>query len=135
MRQESALREALVSAFEAILQDEPDITVFNGLPRFVDGEDELPALAVHLTDIEPEQTWLDASQWQAILHVMVFVRANTPDTVLDSWADEVVFPVVAACEPLHRRCISLELTGYRYERSQEAATWAALDVQYTILFQ
>lgn len=134
MRRESAIREVLVSAFEAVLQDEADITVFNGLPPFVDGEWELPALAVHLTDIEADETWLDASQWRAVLHVRVFVRANTPDTVLDTWADEVIFPVVAACAPLHRRCLSLELTGYRYEHSQEAGMWAALDVQYTILF-
>ncbi|ELM3729954.1 phage tail protein [Edwardsiella piscicida] len=130
------IRKALVDEFRRVLKDEPEeVAIFNGLPAFVDGEEELPAVSVHLSDIADDDEYLDDPKWRAVLHVTVFVKSSLPDSTLDSWASRFVFPVVPNCRELLRLCSSIDLVGCTYDRSDVAATWAALDVKYNITFK
>ncbi|WP_237209056.1 phage minor tail U family protein [Salmonella enterica] len=49
------------------------VTLFDGLPAFVEQED-LPAIAVWLTDAQYTGLMTDEDDWQATLHTAVFLR-------------------------------------------------------------
>ncbi|MFS6802404.1 phage tail terminator protein [Edwardsiella tarda] len=129
------IRKALVDELHRVLKDESAVSIFNGLPSFVDGEGELPAVSVYLSDIADDDEFLDDPKWRAVLHVTVFVKSSLPDSTLDSWASRFVFPVVPNCRELLRLCSSIDFVGCAYDRSDVAATWAALDVKYNITFK
>ncbi|STG07003.1 phage minor tail U family protein [Escherichia coli] len=67
--------------------------VFDGLPAFVDAQ-ELPAVAVWLSDAQYTGKMTDEDDWQAVLHIAVFIRAQAPDSELDMWMESTIFPAL-----------------------------------------
>ncbi|SUH38001.1 phage minor tail protein U [Salmonella enterica subsp. enterica] len=53
-----------------------------------------PALAVWLTDAQYAGVMTDEDDWQAVLHVAVFLKAQAPDAELDTWMEEKIFPAL-----------------------------------------
>lgn len=51
-------------------------------------EQDLPAVAVYISDAEYTGDSLDEDSWQAVLHIEVFLKASSPDTALDSRMEE-----------------------------------------------
>lgn len=51
--------------------------------RFLD-EQDLPAVAVYLSDARASDESVDEDMWTAVLHVEVFLKATATDSALDS---------------------------------------------------
>jgi hypothetical protein len=52
-------------------------------------------VAVYLSDAEYTGDSLDEDSWQAVVHIEVFLKASSPDSALDSWMEEKVYPAMA----------------------------------------
>lgn len=79
------IRAAILSALKANIAER--VTWFDGRPVFID-EQELPAVAVYLTDASAADEFVDEDTWEAVLHVEVFLRAKETDSALDTWMEE-----------------------------------------------
>ncbi|HCP2472559.1 TPA: phage tail protein, partial [Escherichia coli] len=87
------IRAAILSALKGNIADR--VTWFDGRPVFID-EQELPAVAVYLTDASATEEFVDEGTWEAVLHIEVFLRAKETDSVLDMWMEEKILPALEA---------------------------------------
>ena len=55
---------------------------YDGRPAFLAPE-ELPAVAVYLTDAKATGGSIDEEEWEAVLHIEVFLKATATDSELD----------------------------------------------------
>ncbi|EBO9661235.1 phage tail protein [Salmonella enterica subsp. enterica] len=108
-------------------------TLFDGLPAFIEPED-LPALAVWLTDAQYTGAMTDENDWQAVLHVAVFLKAQAPDAELDTWMEEKIFPVLEEINNLDNLIDTMTPRGYDYQRDSEMATWGMAEITYQITY-
>lgn len=81
MNRHSAIRAAILAKLKAEITD--TVTWFDGRPVFLE-EQDLPAVAVYLSDAEYTGDSLDEDSWQAVVHIEVFLKASSPDSALDS---------------------------------------------------
>ncbi|HEM7928229.1 TPA: phage tail protein, partial [Citrobacter farmeri] len=88
----SDIRQAIIDVLEGAIGH--DAIYFDGRPVAFE-ENEFPAVAVFLTDAEPTDAVLDANEWQATLHIEVFLPAQVPDSELDEWMESRVYPAMA----------------------------------------
>lgn len=79
------IRAAVLSALKDNISER--VSWFDGRPVFID-EQELPAVAVYLTDASAADEFVDEGTWEATLHIEVFLRAKEPDSALDMWMEE-----------------------------------------------
>lgn len=79
MTRHSAVRQAIIAALKKT--DDGSTTFFDGRPVVVE-EDELPAVAVYLSDAQYTGPEVDGDIWSAVLHVEVFLKATAPDSAL-----------------------------------------------------
>ena len=98
-------------------------TFFDGLPAFIDAQ-ELPAVAVWLSDAQYTGKMTDEDDWQAVLHIAVFIRAQAPDSALDMWMESTIFPALNDIPALSGLIDTLIPLGFNYQRDNEMATWA-----------
>lgn len=91
MSKHTAIRLAVLDQLKTSIPDR--VTWFDGRPVFLE-EQDLPALAVYLTDAEYTGESLDEDSWQAVLHIEVFLKSTTPDSTLDAWMEEKVYPAL-----------------------------------------
>lgn len=91
MNKHSAIRAAILAKLKADITD--TVTWFDGRPVFLE-EQDLPAVAVYLSDAEYTGDSLDEDSWQAVLHIEVFLKASSPDTALDSRMEEKIYPAM-----------------------------------------
>ncbi len=96
-------------------------TFFDGLPAFVDAQ-ELPAVAVWLSDAQYTGKMTDEDDWQAVLHIAVFIRAQAPDSELDMWMESTIFPALNDVPALSGLIDTLIPLGFNYQRDNEMAT-------------
>lgn len=82
------IRAAVLSALKENISER--VSWFDGRPVFID-EQELPAVAVYLTDASAADEFVDEGTWEATLHIEVFLRAKEPDSALDMWMEEKFF--------------------------------------------
>ncbi|MFX4314653.1 phage tail protein, partial [Enterobacter sp. 63] len=75
----SDIRKVIIDALESAIGT--DAIYFDGRPAVLE-EGDFPAVAVYLTDAEYTGEELDADNWQAILHIEVFLEAQVPDSDL-----------------------------------------------------
>ena len=87
------IRAAVLSALKENISER--VSWFDGRPVFID-EQELPAVAVYLTDASAADEFVDEGTWEATLHIEVFLRAKEPDSVLDMWMEEKILPALEA---------------------------------------
>ena len=60
------IRAVILSALKGNIADR--VTWFDGRPVFID-EQELPAVAVYLTDASATAEFVDEGTWEAVLHL------------------------------------------------------------------
>ena len=131
MSKHSAIRAAILAKLKNDITG--DVTWFDGRPAFLE-EQDLPAVAVYLSDAEYAGQTLDADDWQAVLHVEVFLKASNPDTALDNWMEEKVYPAMAMVPQLDQLIETITPQGYDYQRDDEMATWGSVDLTYSITY-
>ncbi|AMO48888.1 Minor tail protein U [Enterobacter sp. FY-07] len=107
---------------------------FDGRPAFL-SPDDLPAVAVYLTDAECTEDSLDEDMWSAVLHIEVFLKATETDSALDAWVEEKIYPVMKNIVALDSLVETLSPSGYDYQRDDEATTWGSADLKYSITYQ
>lgn len=131
MNRHSAIRAAILEKMKADITD--PVTWFDGRPVFLE-EQDLPAVAVYLSDAEYTGDSLDEDSWQAVVHIEVFLKASSPDTALDSWMEEKVYPAMAFIPGLDDLVETFTPQGYDYQRDDEMATWGSVDFTYVITY-
>jgi len=129
MNKHTAIRAAVLDKLKGDIVD--SVTWFDGRPVFLE-EQDLPAVAVYLSDAEYTGNTLDEDSWQATLHVEVFLKAANPDSALDSWMEEKVYPSMASVPALAGLIETITPQGYDYQRDDEMATWGSVDLSYSL---
>lgn len=109
------------------------VTWFDGRPGFLDEED-LPAVAVYLTDARASDDNIDEDMWSALLHIEVFLKAKEPDSALDAWMEEKVYPALGDIPELLPLIELMNASGYDYQRDDEAMMWGSADLSYSISY-
>ncbi|WP_279025125.1 phage minor tail U family protein [Gibbsiella quercinecans] len=127
-----AIRSAVLTALKQSITD-PSVTWYDGRPAFL-GADELPAVAVYLTDAQPTHEMLDEDVWGAILHIEVFLKASNTDSELDKWMESHIYPAMADIPALTGLIETMTAVGYDYQRDDEAATWGSADLKYSLTY-
>lgn len=131
MNKHSAIRAAVLAKLKIDIND--PVTWFDGRPVFLE-EQDLPAVAVYLSDAEYTGETLDEDSWQAVLHVEVFLKAINPDSALDAWMEEKVYPSMASVPALADLIETITPQGYEYQRDDEMATWGSVDLSYSLTY-
>lgn len=131
MNRHSAIRAAILAKLKVDITD--TVTWFDGRPVFLE-EQDLPAVAVYLSDAEYTGDSLDDDSWQAVIHIEVFLKASSPDSALDSWMEENVYPAMAFIPGLTELVETFTPQGYDYQRDDEMATWGSVDFTYLITY-
>lgn len=130
MRTHSAIRRAVINALSDHVGD---IVVHDGRPVFLE-EDELPVIAVYLTDAAPTSGVLDDDQWQAVLHIEVFLKASNPDSKLDEWMEDKIYPAMQSVPALAGLIETMSAAGYDYQRDDEMCLWGSADLTYHLTY-
>ncbi|MEH4624843.1 phage minor tail U family protein [Phytobacter diazotrophicus] len=125
------IRAAVLNALKDNITD--SVTWFDGRPAFLEVQD-LPAVAVYLTDAQFTGAMVDEDQWSATLHIEVFLKADLPDAALDEWMESRVYPVLSDITGLSDLIELMAPLGYDYQRDDEMATWGSADMQYSITY-
>ncbi|NIF58966.1 phage tail protein [Enterobacter sp. Ap-916] len=131
MSKHSAIRAAVLAKLKADISD--SVTWFDGRPAFLE-EGDLPAVAVYLSDAEYTGATIDADDWQATLHIEVFLKASNPDTALDTWLEEKIYPALQEIPGLEALIEIMTPQGYDYQRDDEMATWGSVDLTYSLTY-
>ncbi|MFJ5503819.1 phage tail terminator protein [Pectobacterium carotovorum] len=132
MIKHSAIRKSVLDALKASVSA-GSVTFFDGRPGFLDVQD-LPAIAVYLSDAESTDDYLDAGLWRATLHVEVFLKAASPDSELDNWVEREILPVMENIPDLNELIETTIPQGYEYQRDDEAVTWGSADIKYSLTY-
>ncbi len=59
---------------------------------------------------------MDEDDWQAVLHIAVFIRAQAPDSELDMWMESTIFPALSHAPALSGLIDTLIPLGFNYQR-------------------
>lgn len=129
------IRSIVVDALILAVNNKKGVIVFDGLPAYIDENAELPAIAVHISDIKPSGEYLDEDLWCATLHITVLEQMGTPDSELDDWVSNIIIPVIDECGALARRCCSIDYSGMEYPRNEASAACSVVDVLYDITYK
>lgn len=108
-------------------------TWFDGRPAFL-ADTDLPAVAVYLSDAGYTGGMLDVDTWQSTLHIEVFLRSAQPDSALDTWMEEKIYPALSCVPALTPLIDTMTPEGYEYRRDDEMATWGSVDLTYTLTY-
>ena len=125
------IRAAVLAALKRNIIEQ--VTWFDGRPGFLDEED-LPAVAVYLTDARASDDNIDEDMWSALLHIEVFLKAKEPDSALDAWMEEKVYPALGDIPELLPLVELMNASGYDYQRDDEAMMWGSADISYSISY-
>ena len=123
------IRAATLAALKRSISD--DVTWFDGRPVFI-AEEDLPAVAVYLTEPRATGDTIDEDMWSAFLHIEVFLKAVSPDSALDEWMESRVYPAVENIPELVGVIETMSPFGYDYLRDDEAMLWGSADLSYSI---
>jgi len=125
------IRAAVLNALKDNITD--SVTWFDGRPAFLEVQD-LPAVAVYLTDAQFTGAMVDEDQWSATLHIEVFLKADLPDAALDEWMESKIYPVLSDIPGLSDLIELMAPLGYDYQRDEDMSTWGSADMQYSITY-
>lgn len=131
MSKHTQIRQAVTSQLQREITE--PVTWFDGRPAFLD-EQDLPAVAVYLSDAEYTGDTLDEDSWQAALHVEVFLKSAQPDSALDSWMESHIYPALSNIPTLNTLIETMTPQGYDYQRDEEMATWGSVDLTYLLTY-
>ncbi|WP_313471645.1 phage tail terminator protein [Atlantibacter hermannii] len=125
------IRKAVLDALKA--GNAQAVTWFDGRPSVLDAQD-LPAVAVYLTDAESSGESVDEDMWRATLHIEVFLKGDDTDSALDEWMENNIYPVMTSIPTLSGVLETMSARGYDYQRDDELATWGSADLQYSVSY-
>ena len=125
------IRAAVLAALKRNITEQ--VTWFDGRPGFLEEED-LPAVAVYLTDARASDDNIGEDMWSALLHIEVFLKAKEPDSALDAWMEEKVYPALGDIPELLPLIELMNASGYDYQRDDEAVMWGSADLSYSISY-
>ena len=125
------IRAAVLDALKDNITD--SVAWFDGRPAFLEVQD-LPAVAVYLTDAQFTGAMVDEDQWSATLHIEVFLKADLPDAALDEWMESRIYPVLSDIPGLSDLIELMSPLGYDYQRDEDMSTWGSADMQYSITY-
>lgn len=125
------IRAAILTALKKGITE--PVTWFDGRPAVLDPED-LPALAVYLTDAQATEDSIDEDMWNATLHIEVFLKASETDSALDEWMESRVYPNLSNIPDLNTLIETMAAQGYDYQRDDEMATWGSADMKYSLSY-
>jgi predicted nucleic acid-binding Zn ribbon protein len=131
MNKHTSIRNAVLDALTPHVGEKA--ALYDGLPAFIDAQD-LPAVAVWLTDAQYTGDELDGDSWKAVLHVAVFLKAIEPDRELDRWMEETVYPAVSDANKLVSLIDTMNTLGFDYQRDSEMVTWAMAEMSWQITY-
>lgn len=126
------IRAAILSALKKGITD--PVTWFDGRPAILDPED-LPALAVYITDAQSTEDSVDEDIWHATLHIEVFLKAAETDSALDEWMESRIYPNLNSVPGLSGLIETMSAQGYDYQRDDEMATWGSADMKYSLSYE
>jgi len=126
-----SIRTAVLDALKLSVAEA--VTWCDGRPALLEPED-LPAVAVFLTDAQATSESLDEDVWSATLHIEVFLKAAETDSALDKWMEEKIYPARGAIPALSGLVETMSAQGYDYQRDDEMAAWGSADLQYSIAY-
>lgn len=132
MNKHILIRQAVIDSLKTTITD-TSVKWFDGRPATLNS-DQLPAVAVYLTDSRPTFNTLDVDEWEAVLHVEVFLKATTPDSALDTWIENNIYPTFSDMPALNALTEMLVADGYDYQRDDEMATWGSADLRHTLTY-
>lgn len=89
---------------------------------------------VRVFKASPSGKMTDEDDWQAVLHIAVFIRAQAPDSELDMWMESTIFPALNDVPALSGLIDTLIPLGFNYQRDNEMATWAMAEITYQITY-
>lgn len=125
------IRTAVLEALKRNIAE--PVTWCDGRPALLEPED-LPAVAVYLTDAQATGESLDEDMWRAILHIEVFLKAAETDSALDAWMESRIYPALGDVPGLSAIVEAMSAQGYDYQRDDELVTWGSADLQYSITY-
>ncbi|ELY0886397.1 phage tail protein [Klebsiella pneumoniae] len=125
------IRQAVIEGLESVIGN--STIFFDGRPAVIEEED-FPAVAVYLTDAEYTGEDLDADTWQATLHIEVFLPAQVPDSQLDEWMENRVYPAISGISALNGLITVMVQQGYEYQRDDSLGLWSSADMKYSITY-
>ncbi|OAT47006.1 phage tail terminator protein [Providencia heimbachae] len=131
MIKHTKIRTLIIDGIKAHI---PNINLYDGRPVNFD-ESELPVIAVYLTEPHPDSNYLDSNQWMAILHVELFLKAAKTDSDLDKWVEEKLYPAIESISNLGDVLTDMTPKGFDYDRDDEMALWASVDLTYQIEYE
>lgn len=109
------------------------VVFFDGLPALIE-EGDIPAIAVYLTDAQYQGEMLDQNDWQAVLHMAVFLPAQATDEELDTWVENRILPVLSDEAALSQVIDTMVAHGYEYQRDSDATLWSMAELTYRITY-
>ncbi|MDO6406258.1 phage tail terminator protein [Pantoea phytobeneficialis] len=130
MNKHTLIRQAVISSLKTVITD-PSVRWYDGRPAVINAE-ELPAVVVYLTGAQPTGGMLDEDEWRATLHVEVFLKASSPDSVLDLWMENNIYPAFSDMPELTALVELVVADGYDYQRDEEMATWGSADLRHNL---
>jgi len=122
------------AVLDALPQQDGGATLFDGRPVAFD-ETDFPAVAVYLTDAEYHGDELDTDTRQAILHLEVFLPAQVPDSELDMWMENRIYPAMNNIPALSGLITTMVQQSYDYRRDDDLALWSSADLTYSITYE
>jgi hypothetical protein len=126
------IRRAVLHALEDRIGE--DALFFDGRPVVFE-ENDFPAVAVFLTDAEYTGEELDTDTWNATLHIELFMPAQVPDSELDAWMEDRIYPALENIPDLSGLITLMVTQGYDYQRDDELAAWSSADLKYSISYE
>lgn len=136
MKKHIEIRQAVITAIKSSLLEHgaSGVVILDGRPGFIDAKD-LPAVAVYISDAElaEELGSFCENVWDAVLHIEVFLKANSPDTELDNWTERL-YQEVSQSQALADLVITFTPQGYDYQRDEEMMTWGSSDLRIGITY-
>lgn len=131
MKIHTKIRKEVLELLQAKL---PDIENFyNGLPTFIDIEEQQLAVSVYLDDISLQEMTVCNDQWSANLNITIHLKSvENAEDELDEWAEKIREIIDNYSEFEHLE--SVNLSQYQYESDQNQRTWykatLIFDVEY-----
>jgi len=112
-------------------------TVFNGVPQSIQvaddeySDDELPAVAVFVSDAQVTDESFDSEEWAGVLHVVLYdVSSNQVEQVLNGYS-ETVHSVVTRDYTANGLLLSCARSSLASEKDNELP-WGMLDLMFNI---
>lgn len=131
MNKHTSIRNAILDRLAVTTGEH--VTLFDGLPAVIEPE-ELPAVVVWLTDAQHTAAELDADTWKAVLHVAVFLKSGEPDSELDDWMEEKIYPALSDIPQLLPLIDTMNALGYDYQRDNDSAIWSMAEMTWQITY-